>query len=106
MKKEATETNQKINLGLDTSELNAHQVRLLKSIHSMLVHVSVTEDEGHYFDGSAELMRMVASLIQQANFNKRQAATNTIPYADQAIEYSMDLVTEALEGRKVIHWDN
>lgn len=94
-------------LKLDVSELNSQQIRLIKSINSMLSHVMTTDDEGEYFDASSELMRMVASAVKQANFTTELVTQDTrIPYADQAIEFSIDNLAECLLGNKIIRHDN
>lgn len=99
------EANKVVKIELNTEELTPAQVRLIRSINSLLTHVATTEDECEFFDGSAELMRALASMIQQANFNN-SAQTNRINYADQAVEFSIDTVNEALKMRKVISYDN
>lgn len=91
---------------IDTTELSPSQVRLIKSINTMLTHVSTTDEENEFFDGSSDLMRMVSSLIKQANFSHFNSVDSEIPYADQAIEFSIDVVQDALERRKVVNWDN
>ena len=55
-----------LKLELDTTDLSPQQVRLIKSLTTMLHHVLVTENEEEYFEGSAEFMRMCASIIKQA----------------------------------------
>ncbi len=93
-----------ISLNFDTTELNAQQIRLIKSICSMLNHVLTTDDECDYFDGSADLMKMVASAIKQANFSK--GINEDIPYAQQALEFCMDMVTDQIHTEEIIRHDN
>ena len=95
----------KLLIKLDVEELSPAQVRLIKSIQTMLMHVLTTEDEAEFFDCSAEFMRTCASLIKLANF-ATDLKSNGIPYADQALEYSMDSVYEKMSGHKVINYDN
>ena len=94
----------------DTTELNASQIRLVKSICSMLNHVLTTDDECDYFDGSADLMKMVAGAVKQANFSTHCEASgegnSKIPYAEQALEFCMDMVADQIHNEDVIRRDN
>lgn len=105
----SVETSLKSNtmkIELDTAELSTHQIRLIRSINAMLTHVSKCDDENEYFEGSAELMRMCAALISKANFNEETKKGATIPYAEQALEYSMDVLQEYMTTSKVVNYDN
>jgi hypothetical protein len=93
-------------LKLDVSELNPQQIRLIKSINSMLTHVLTTDDECDYFDGSSELMRMVASAVKQANFTADYTPNPDIPYAEQALEFSIDAIADQIHSNKIINFDN
>jgi len=95
-----------IKVDFDTTELNSQQIRLIKSICTMLNHVLVTDDEGEYFDGSAELMRMVASAVKQANFTTEWAENQQIPYAQQALEFCIDMVSDQMYQDDIIKHDN
>lgn len=95
----------KVLIEIDSTHLNAAQIRLLKSINTMIAQVLTTEEESEFFEGSAEVMRMCAALIKQAHFAD-DLEVGGIPYADQAIEYSMDILTEHLTNSKVVHYDN
>ena len=96
---------EKITVELDASKLTPPQIRLIRSLNSTLYNVLTTADEGDFFDGSAEFMRLCASLIQQAQFTN-QFQTNNIPYADQALEYSVDILQEHMASSKVTVYDN
>jgi hypothetical protein len=103
----ATATNDSIlNLQIDTSELSPAQVRLIKSLNSLLLGVITTDDEAEFFDDSAEAMRICASLIQQSHFTQQFNADKAIPYADQALEYSIDILQEQVSQSKVMVYDN
>lgn len=95
-----------IKIEIDGSELTPQQVRLIRSINTMLAHVLVTENEEEYFEGSAEFMRMCAALIKQAHFTENLKGVNNIPYAQQALEYSMDVLNEYITNSKVVNYDN
>ena len=68
-----------------------------------MLHVLKSEDEDQYFEGSAELMRMCSALVSQAHFNESTKNVTTIPYAQQALEYAMDIVQEYIEKQKEHH---
>jgi hypothetical protein len=95
-----------LTINFDTTELNPQQIRLIKSICSMLGHVLTTDDECDYFDGSADLMKLVAGVIKQANFSTEWNKDTDIPYADQALEFCMDMVSDQLQGTTFLRHDN
>ena len=95
----------KLNLEIDTSKMSPSQIRLIRTINTTISQVAITEDESEFFELSAELMKQLASMIQQANFHDR-LSTADINYADQAVEFSIDSVNEALLGKKIISYDN
>ena len=96
-----------MNIDFDTTELNSQQIRLVKTINSMLSHVLTTDEESEYFDGSAELMKMVASAVKQSNFTTEWANDESIPYATQALEFCVDIVSDQIHnGDEVIQHDN
>jgi hypothetical protein len=96
---------QKIFIEVDTTEMTAAQVRMLKTLNSLISHVLVTENEGEFFDNAAEVMRMAASLIKQANFTTDMKG-NDIPYAEQVLEFSIDVLQEHMSQAKVVSYDN
>lgn len=95
-----------IRIEIDGSELTPNQVRLIRSLNTMLAHVMLTENEEEYFEGSAEFMRMCAALIKQAHFTENLKDQSNIPYAQQALEYSMDVLQEYVTSSKVVTYDN
>ncbi len=97
---------QPISIQLDSSELSPAQIRLIKSLNTIVAHVLTTDDESEFFEGSAECMRLCASLIKQSYFAQELKDQDQIPYADQAIEYSMDVLQDSLEGSSVVCYDN
>jgi hypothetical protein len=95
----------KINISIDVTELNDAQVRLIRTINTMLTHVMSTEEEDEFFDSSAELMKLMGTAVKQANFNSYMKKINSIPYAEQALEFSLDSFTENMQ-KKIIDFDN
>jgi len=96
-------TNDKLTVSFDTTGIPLPQQRLIKSLAATLVNVMGTDNEGEFFEGSAELLRLVASVIQQAKFCSQKT---DIPYASQAVEYGVDVLQEHLSNSKVLKYDN
>ncbi|MES2849125.1 MAG: hypothetical protein V4685_08720, partial [Bacteroidota bacterium] len=65
-------------------ELSPAQIRLIKTINTLLVQVLTAPDEPEFFDGSAEFMRTCAGAIKQSNFTESLKSKDGISYADQA----------------------
>ena len=106
MPAQTSNKEQLIKIEIDGSELNPQQVRLIRSLNTMLTHVLLTESEEEYFEGSAEFMRMCAALIKQARFTEELKDHSNIPYAQQALEYSVDVLQEYVTASKVVTYDN
>ena len=49
---------------------------------------------------------MCASIIKQARFTEQLKGKDNIPYAQQALEYSMDVLNEYITNAKVVSYDN
>lgn len=96
---------EKLFIEIDASELTPAHKRMLKTLNTLLLQVLTTNDEGKYFEGSAEIMRQCAALIKQARFidNEKMAS---IPYTEQVLEFSMDILQEQITNMKVISYDN
>ena len=97
---------EKLNIEIDTKGLSPAQIRLIRSLNAMLTHLLITDEEAEFFDGSAEFMRMCAALIKQSQFTERLLAEDNIPYADQALEFAVDVLNEHMTLSKVVHYDN
>jgi len=93
----------KMNVEINTTNLNEQQIRLVKSINTMLSHVLETDAESEYFDSSSELLRLVASAIKKANFNNQGS---NIAYDQQALEYCVDILSEQVYTDEVMKYDN
>ena len=96
----------KMIIEIDTEGLDPAQERLLKSLNAILTHVMKAEDEAEYFDGAAELMRLCASLIQQSKFPEMLENSGDIPYADQALEFSVDILQDYIGESSIVTYDN
>lgn len=94
MNKPASHTTQELTLKIKTDDMSPAQVRLLKRIHTLLIHTLTAEDEGEYFEASAELLQQAVQLVRHSHFPEN--TSGKIPYADQAVEYAVDFLNEAL----------
>ncbi|MFG1484259.1 hypothetical protein ABMA77_01380 [Halobacteriovorax sp. RZ-1] len=97
------QNHSKLTIDIDTSELTPAQLRAIKTINMLMAHIVTTEDEADFFDGTAEVMRICASLVKQSKFCQ---GNSSIPYGDQALEFSIELLTELMESSSVVKYDN
>jgi hypothetical protein len=95
-----------ITINVPETGLTNAQLRLLKTFYTTLMQAITTDDEAEFFEGSAAIMRLCAALIQQANFTEKTQKSSSIPYAEQALEYSLDILQEHMNNRKVVNYDN
>ena len=79
---------------LNIEELTPAQIRLLKSVNTLLVHTLAAEDEAEYFDASAQLLRKTAELIKKAAFAEEN---KYMAFGDQAVEFAVDALSESPE---------
>lgn len=93
----------KIFIEIDASEMSNAQIRTIKTLNHLIQHVITTDSESEYFDNSAEALRICASLIKQANFTNRDG---DIPYEEQVLEFSLDILQEHISSSKVVSYDN
>ena len=104
---QAKSVEKKLTVEFDITELTPAQVRLIRSLNTVLAGLVTTDDEGEFFEASAEMMRACASLIKQSKFTSEASKQKkTIPYGDQALEYSIDTLQEQMSNAKVITYDN
>ncbi len=68
------------------------------------MHVLVAEDEDEYFEASAQLLKQAVQLIKHSNFP--EDSKSAIPYGDQAIEYAVEELNDALEASGHVNIDN
>lgn len=95
--------NKEILVKFNTDELTPHQIRLIKNVHSLLAAVLTSEEEGEYFDASADLMKKAAELIKCSNFGIKN---KTMAYGLQAVEFAVDSLSESLENNTTENIDN
>ncbi|MDP7322281.1 MAG: hypothetical protein QF441_16885 [Bacteriovoracaceae bacterium] len=93
----------KLTLEIDTNELSEHHLRLIKSINSLMTHVLTTQNEEDYFEGSSDLLRLVANAIKKAKFSENN---QQIEYAQQALEFCVDNLSDQVYQNEVTILDN
>jgi hypothetical protein len=98
-----TTKDKELLLKLTTDGLTPVQVRLFKTIHSLLSDILAPDNEAEYFEASAELLKKTAELIKHSNF---AVLHKEMSYGDQAVEFAMDALNECLEGNKIQNLDN
>ena len=94
--------HQTISLKIDTKSLSPDQIRLLNALYHSIYQTVIAKNEQEYFTESAESLRMCAALIKQSNFGLDQ----DIPYSQQALEYSLEILQEYLDASKLITYDH
>ncbi|MGB0452672.1 MAG: hypothetical protein ACPGJV_03085 [Bacteriovoracaceae bacterium] len=98
------ESQKMLEVSIEEYDLTPAQVRLMKSLNALMLEAMSTPDEHQFFDSCAEIMRVCAGMIKQSSFPRNQ--NSNIPYAKQAIEFSMDILQEHLEKKSVVRYDN
>ncbi|MCY4524307.1 MAG: hypothetical protein OXB84_06175 [Halobacteriovoraceae bacterium] len=91
---------------LETKELRPEQERLVRTLLMMVDSLSKAREEDAFFGNSAELMRLCAAVIKQSNFVRETNSDNKIPYTEQVLEYSIDVLQECMNTSKIISYDN
>lgn len=84
--------------------LTTTQERTLNKITSLVKHMMTTKDEAEYFEASADVLKLVASAIKDASFAKDKSSA--IAYGTQALEYSIDNLTDYIQEEQIISYDN
>ena len=88
------------------SGLAPEQLRLTKSIITELITMMETNKEAQFFDSSSDLMRLIATAIEFSSFVDFQSSASKIPFSAQALEYSIDVLSDYIESNKHIQYDN
>ena len=95
--------NKELHLKINVEELTPTQIRLIKSITSLMTQVVTSDEESEYFEMSAELMKKVAETIKHAHFSEQN---KKMSYGTQAVEFAVDFLNESLDQNKVHNFDN
>ena len=95
--------NKELIIKINVEELTPTQVRLLKSVTSLLTHVMSSDEESEYFEMSSELMKKVAETIKHADFANKN---KEMAYGDQAVEFAIDFLNDSMDCKKIHNIDN
>ena len=95
-----------LTINFDTQELGPGQIRLIRSLATMISHTLTTDEESDFFESASELLKMCSMLVKQSNFILNLPNTKAKDYAEQAIEYSVEGLLENLHDKKIISLDN
>ncbi len=101
-----TNRDKKLTLELDTEMLHPTQIRLIKSINSLLLHLLTTDEESEYFESSADFLRLAASAIKESHFPYENEVIDHIAYSNQAIEYALEQLQEIMSHQDLKSLDN
>jgi hypothetical protein len=88
---------------LNIEDLTPTQVRLIKSVNSLLANVIISDEEAEYFEMSAELMKKTAELIKHSTFANQN---KDMSYGEQAVEFAVDYLNESMDEKKIQNIDN
>jgi hypothetical protein len=99
-----TTTDSTLTLDIHTEDLSKQQVRLVKTINTLLAHVLTTDQEDEYFESSSELLRVVATAIKKSNFSEENQ--KPIEYGQQALEFCVDILNDQIYEGDLIKYDN
>lgn len=91
-----TNKEKELLLRLDVEGLTPTQVRLIKSIHSLLANLVAADEEAEYFEMSSQLMKKTAEAIKHSSFPLEHKSMN---YGEQAVEFGIDSLNEAIVDR-------
>lgn len=91
---------------IETDNLSPEKIRLIKTLVAEMTKTLEAENERRFFTHSAEFMRLCACVIQKSKFVQINESLSSIPFNQQAIEYSIDILQEHLEQEKIVHYDN
>jgi len=81
---------------INIENLSPQQIRLIKSCLVSLAEVSRTTKEEEYFELTSELFQILANIIKHAHFPAQAAISSKIPYAEQALELSIETLNDLL----------
>lgn len=96
----------KLKVDIDTTELKSHQVRLIKSLNTLVSNLMTTDNEEDFFETTNELVRMIANAVKKSNFAEVYCEGEAIPYAEQALEFALDHLSDEIHQGKFVRFDN
>ncbi len=100
-----------IKLANELSEISAdqnlapQQIRLIKTCIIAMLELSKTNDEDAFFNTAKDLFQNVAAIMKHSHFQTTTGKANRIAYAEQAIELSIEILTDELYTKKLNKYD-
>lgn len=86
-------------------ELSAQQTRLIKTCVISMLEISKTQNEDTFFNTAKDLFQTIAAIMKHSNFQNTEGKANRIAYAEQAIELSVEILTDELYSTKLKKYD-
>jgi hypothetical protein len=91
-------------ISTDTT-LAPQQIRLIKTCIVSMIELSNTENEDEFFTMAKDLFQGLAAIMKHSHFQNSAGKANRIPYAEQAIELSIEILSDELYNRKLKKYD-
>lgn len=85
--------------------LAPQQTRLIKTCIIAMLEISKTQSEDAFFNTAKELFQNVAAIMKHSDFQSTAGKINRIAYAEQAIELSIEILTDELYSTKLKKYD-
>lgn len=86
-------------------DLAPQQIRLVKTCIIAMLELSKTNDENVFFNTAKDLFQNVAAIMKHSHFQKTAGKANRIAYAEQAIELSIEILSDELYSKKLNKYD-
>lgn len=87
------------------NSLGPQQIRLIKTCIIAMLDLSKTQDEDEFFNTSKELFQNLAAIMKHSQFQATAGKANRIAYAEQAIELSIEILSDELYTKKLNKYD-
>jgi len=87
------------------NELAPQQSRLIKTCIIAMLELSQTHNEDDFFNTAKDLFQNLAAIMKHSHFQTTTGKTNRIPYAEQAIELSIEILSDELYTKKLKKYD-
>ncbi len=86
-------------------ELAPQQTRLIKTCIISMLELSQTQNEDDFFNTAKDLFQNLAAIMKHSDFQNSAGKANKIPYAEQAIELSIEILSDELYTKKLKKYD-
>jgi hypothetical protein len=89
----------------ESKELAPQQTRLIKTCIISMLELSQTQNEDDFFNTAKDLFQNLAAIMKHSHFQNTAGKTHRIPYAEQAIELSIEILSDELYTKKLKKYD-